>query len=272
MAETLSRPDHLPDFQTPPLNEVVVGVQFAPARGYQQIRASEVWGLYKAQFPAVEEMPPIPPAFETFGLSAGAQINFGIVTGAQHDRFWFLSPGGDELIQFQQDRLLHNWRKVGDQKNEYPRFERMVLKFEAELLRLETYFAELAPQTLNCNQAEISYINHMDLNGDSLRKIDDWVRFFDFGEREPDEVSVSLRRRLKSADGKPFGRLTCELNTAVNSQGHRILVLTLTVRGAPSGPTVAAALELLKRGRDVIVEEFAAITTDSAHKVWGRIR
>lgn len=74
MTDTLPRPDHLPDFRTPPLNEVVVGVQFAPARGYQQILAGEVWELYRAQFPTVEEMPPIPPAFETFGLSAGARL------------------------------------------------------------------------------------------------------------------------------------------------------------------------------------------------------
>lgn len=176
------------------------------------------------------------------------------------------------MIQFQQDRLLHNWRKVGDQKNEYPRFERMILAFEAELQSLEAYFAGLTPQTLNCNQAEISYINHINFDGDSLRKIDDWMRFLDLGAREPDDISVNLRRTLKSADGKPFGRLTCELNTAANSLRHRILVLTLTVRGAPSGQTIAAALDLLKRGRDVIVEEFAAVTTDSAHEFWGRIR
>ncbi len=274
MSTARSRPQHLPDYRKPPLNEVVLGVQFAPARGYQQIRAGEVWNLYKTEFPLVEEMPPIPPMFETFGLSRpGAMINFGIVSGAMHDRFWFLSPQKSELIQFQQDRLLHNWRKVGDNSNEYPRFEKMIANFEKELHLLEAYFNNLAPQKLICNQAEVSYINHIPLDkSEGREKASDWFRFADFGAAEPDDMSFVFRRALKGPSGVPTARLICETGTNFSPLGDRILVLTLTVRGAPEDATIPAALKLLRLGREVIVTEFAAITTDSAQDLWERVR
>jgi uncharacterized protein (TIGR04255 family) len=274
MSTVPSRPQHLPDYRNPPLNEVVLGVQFAPARGYQQIRAGEVWNLYKSAFPLVEEMPPIPPIFETFGLSwPGAMINVDIVSGAMHNRFWFLSPGKSDLIQFQQDRLLHNWRKVGDGSNEYPRFEKMIADFEKEIRLLEVYFNGLDPQKLICNQAEVSYVNHIPLDkSEGREKASDWFRFANFGAAEPDDMSFVFRRALKDPSGVPTARLICEAGTNFNPLGARIFVLTLTVRGAPEDPTVAAVFKLLRLGREVIVKEFAAITTDSAQEIWERVR
>ncbi len=87
------RPPDLPEFGKPPLNELVLGVQFDSPAGF-------------------------------FG--------FGPINGPMHNRFWFTSSSGDEIIQFQNDRLLHNWRKVGDQSNKYPRFDAIVTKFHNE--------------------------------------------------------------------------------------------------------------------------------------------
>lgn len=274
MPEIMSRPDNLPDYQNPPLNEVVLGVQFAPAQGYQQIRAGEVWELYRANFPFVEEQPPLPPAFETFGLPFQANaFNFGLVAGAMHDRFWFLSQNKEELIQFQQDRLLHNWRKVTDRDNTYSRFEKIIVDFETELHCLERYFDGISPQRLKCNQAEISYTNHISLDREgSPSHAGDWLRIFNFGDYEPDDVSLVARRALRDSTGTPYGRMIYEVSTASIPGAGRLLVVTLMVRGAPLDSSIASALDFLKRGRDVIVEEFTSITTDSAHELWRRVR
>lgn len=111
----MTRPADLPDFSKPPLNEVVLGVQFSPPAGYTQIQAGEVWNLYRERYPRVEEYMPLPPAYELFGLPGMGQTSnqFSFLEGPLHDRYWFLRTAGDELIQFQNDRLLHNWRKVG---------------------------------------------------------------------------------------------------------------------------------------------------------------
>ncbi len=268
-----SRPEHLPDYDRPPLNEVVLGVQFQPAKGYKQILAGQVWDVFRPKYPLVEEVQPIPPAFEVFGApSPVSAINFGLVSGARHDRFWFLSSSRDELIQFQHDRLLHNWRKVGDHSNQYPRFENMIENFEGELRLLEEYFQSLEPQALACNQAEISYINHIKFPlGGEREKAGEWLRFLNFIE-EPDDASCVARRVLTNAEKHPIGRLTCEMNYVRDPRSGATIVLNLTVRGAPATQSIDAAMLFLKMGREVIVEEFTAITTDSAHKFWGRLR
>jgi uncharacterized protein (TIGR04255 family) len=264
----VGRPSDLPDFRDPPLNEVVLGVQFAPAKGYSQIRASEVWALFKSAFPEVEEQPPLPPSFEVFGLPQATQMNLGFITGPRHDRFWFLAPSGDELIQFQHDRLLHNWRKVGDGSNQYPRFERMIESFRAELGALEGYFTSLAPQSLVINQCEISYINNIPWDDGP---VDAWLKFLHFQGETPDDFTAAFRRVLPGAEGQPNSRLICEAVTAFVST-QRIIRLTLSVRGAPAQTDVPTALEFLTRGRDVMVRTFAEITTESAHKKWQRIQ
>jgi uncharacterized protein (TIGR04255 family) len=268
-----SRPDHLPDFQQPPLNEVVIGIQFSPPAGYKQILAGDVWSLFKIDFPTVEEMPALQPTFEVFGPVFQPGLNFGVISGPMHDRFWFVSKLRDELIQFQQDRLLHNWRKVGDLTNEYPRFERMIERFYGEALAIEGYFNSIAPQAINCNQAEISYINHIPLIVDGVTtRVDDWLKFLNFSDRPPDDASGYWRRVVFNQNNVPIGRLTCEIASFFKPSVGPVVALTLTVRGAPAEPTIQSSIDFLKFGREVIVQEFALLTTDSAHKAWGRIK
>ena len=267
----VDRPTDLPDFRNPPLNEVVLGVQFSPARGYSQIRAGEVWALYKSKFPLVEEQPPLTPVFETFGRLQPMQMNLGIITGASHDRFWFLTPEKDELIQFQEDRLLHNWRKVGEGTNEYPRFERMIEKFERELGGLEGYFATLSPQTLAINQCEVTYVNHIPWTGAAGNDASRWLRFLQFGDSLAEEFSITFRRTIPSPTNQPIGRLICEASAAL-ADGKRVIRLSLTARGAPARPDVSAALDFLQRGREIVVRAFAQLTTEAAHQEWQRVQ
>lgn len=270
MTKKLERPEGLPDFDNPPINEVVLGVQFTPPAGYQQIRAGEVWSLFKDNYPRVEEQIPLPPQFETFGVHQQQRINFGLVTGGQHDRFWFLSENGELLLQFQIDRLLHNWRKVGDETNPYPHFEAMVNGFESELRKFETYVSSLQTQVLNCNQAEVSYINH--IVHDENDKVSDWFNTVNDRELNAENMSVTYNRTVTDDKGQPWGRLYSEVIPAFKRDGTRILALNLTVRGAPASPDIPASLDFMKKGREVIVNEFAKITTESAHRHWSRIQ
>ncbi len=269
MSNDAPRPDHLPEFRHPPLNEVVLGVQFNPPNGYQQIYAGEVWDLFRQEFPTVAEQPALPPSFETFGIhSMGKQVRF--ITGPQHARFWFLRQDGEELIQFQQDRLLHNWRKVGDETNEYPRFESMIKNFHGQLSQVQDYMTALIPQKLSINQCEISYINHIAPLPDKPLKTSDWLRFASF-EDEPDDFSINYREVIRDDEKKPIGRLTCEAVLGFKA-GLRIIVLTLTVRGAPKNSDIDSAIEFLEMGRNRIVSKFSEITTEKAHKQWERVK
>lgn len=249
-----------------------MGVQFAPPLGYSQIRAGEVWQLFRADYPQVQEREAITPSFETFGLPRPSPLTagFSLVTGALHDRFWFMRPLGDELIQFQHDRLLHNWRKIGDHSNEYPRFERMAESFQEELSALEKYVATLAPQTLAINQCEISYINQIEEASGSSPHPEKWLRFASFEGMPLEDFAITFREVVKNSAQHPVGRLICECSSGINSQGKPIIVLSLTVRGSPQLATILSALEFIQYGRSIIVRRFAELTTPSAHRVWER--
>ena len=272
MPSRVQRTEHLPDFDRPPLNEVVFGVQFAPAKGYSQVRAWEVWQLYRQDYPLVQEREALVPTFETFGPpSAGLMMGgLNFVTGALHDRFWFLRQTEDELLQFQQDRLLHNWRRVGDRSIEYPRYEKMAERFSTELERLEKYFSGLSTQSLNINQCEISYINHIEGEIGAPPRPIEWLRFASFEGQEPENISVAFRDVIRSNDHRPIGRFICECASGISPLGKPILVLTLTVRGTPSSGGRESALDFIHHGRDLIVQKFAELTTAAAHVVWGR--
>lgn len=246
-------------------------MQFSQPKGYQQIYAGEIWNLYRNEYPSVEEQAPLEPTFETFGLSApSGQIK--LITGASHDRFWFLSPKGDELIQFQNDRLLHNWRKVGDGSNPYPRFEYMIAKYRNELELLQDYMAKLSNTALVINQCEVSYINQIIVDNNDEAKASRWFRFVTFGETEADDFKLGFREIIRDGAGRPQGRLIGEVGNGLSQSGQRVFVFTLTVRGAPREPNIESALEFISKGRELIVKKFADLTSDYAHTKWERCK
>ncbi len=274
MPKTLNRPDYLPDFKKPPLSEVVLGVQFSQPKGYQQIFAGEVWELFREDYPHVQEQMPLQPNFEVFGLpSQGtviSHLNFG--TGSfLHNRFWFLTPKGDELIQFQQNRFLHNWRKIGDQSNEYPRFESMSERFEAELNKFQNYVGSLESQELLINQCEISYINHI-TDADGIKNFSDWLNYVSDEKMMLDDFNLRFSEVLNDRSNNPIGRLICETSLGITQEAKWMILFTLTVRGTPESNTINSALEFIKKGRDLIVCRFSELTTDKAHEKWGRIK
>ncbi len=241
-------------------------MQFAPVQGYQQIHAGKVWELFKSDFPTVQEHPALPSTFETFGF-APPQFGFDFLNGATHDRFWFLTDSQEELIQFQMDKFLHNWRKVRDEKNEYPRFEKIITKFSKELKTLETFFQKtFVSAPLSINQCEITYVNFIyqeDVKNLALSEIFSFLKF----NGDPSEISCSFNSYITNSKGEPKGRIKCELNQALGIRGP-LYRLSLTVRGAPETTTLNDALNFIISGRETIVNLFKETTSSKAHDLW----
>lgn len=261
------RPASLPDFENPPLNEVVLGIQFTPIPGYQQIHAGEVWKLYQSKFPVVQEHPALPPTLENFGFRP-TSMEFGFMSGATHDRFWFLNPSHDELIQYQPDKFLHNWRKVGTEENVYPRFEAIISKYSQELATLENYFkTSFSAPGISVNQCEVAYINYIymeDTKGLALNDIFSFLKY----DNLPDEFSCNFSRYLRNSEGQPHGRITCTVAQALGQRGP-MYTMSLSVKGYPGGPSIAEALKFISNGREAIVHLFKELTGPKVHKLWG---
>jgi uncharacterized protein (TIGR04255 family) len=266
------RPKNLPEFGNPPLNEVALGVQFTPAPKYSQIYSRDVWKLFEGGYPIVQEQGPLPPMFETFGFPSQPSIQFGLGNNAQHDRFWFIAPENNKLIQFQPDRLHLNWRKVPDNGEVYPRFDNMVLEFEANFISLQKLMVDFGAPSLTCNQVELAYINHIPMEGESgALKPTDFIKLKSAQIDNANDFNIIYRRVLYDSDQKPKGRLTVECITALDAKASSILVLNLTVRGQPKQPTVSGSIEFLNDARNIIVNEFDSISTQNAHILWNKV-
>src|SRR5579864_877029 len=130
------RPGGLPDFDNPPLVEVVLLVQFEALAPIEFIEAlGTLWLTLRNRFPNVEQQPPMSPVFEIFGVpSAPAWPSIRFARVPDLPRFWAVNQPGTELLQFQADRFAHNWRKLAVD-DVYPRYEQIRHTFMIELGR-----------------------------------------------------------------------------------------------------------------------------------------
>ncbi|RXH31986.1 TIGR04255 family protein [Bradyrhizobium zhanjiangense] len=263
--------DGLPEFENPPLNEVVLGVQFQSPSNFQEIRAYEVWRLYADRFPNLTEQPPMLPQFETFGAFQPPQIAFSFGPGLQR-RYWFESAAGDELIQFQHDRLFHNWRKRHPERANYPRFEYIIAEFERELLELERYVQGLGNERLVVTQCEVAYFNSILLEpGSDQFAPQQWFAFLS-PEHSPVESFSSAAGQVLRREGEPYGRLFRESATGFDGYRRPAVFLNLTARGLPATNDVPGALDFLNQHRYIISQEFIRATTPAAQQLWKRTR
>jgi uncharacterized protein (TIGR04255 family) len=271
------RPADLPDFTAPPVTEVILGVQFNNIAGFLTPHLGLVWERFKARFPKVEEYPPIPPTYETFGSHAQFAPNITVqFTPVELPRVFFINESNTELLQVQRDRFLHNWRKVGA-GDKYPRFERMIETFE---LGLTSFIDVITTEKLGAftpNQCEVTYINQIPVAEDREGLTELIERVFPNqlanttldGLGRPEDFRFLVRYVIRHKDS-PIGRLLVSADPARRADGVTILQLTLTARGKPFTPDISGAIDFLECGRLHVVRSFAKLTSSSMHEMWGR--
>ena len=272
------RPADLPEFRTPPLTEVALGAQFDVIPGFLTPHVGLIWQHFRKDFPVLEEQPPLPPLFETFGPNpqfvAGMSLQF--VTAPETPRVFFINEARTELLQVQRDRFLHNWRKIGE-ADSYPRFERMLETFKTGFATFTKAISSEGLGPVVPNQCEVTYINQMpvpaggnlsDLTDDLFGQHTGSLALDDLGK--PEDLRFLLRYVMRDADNKPVGRLIASAEPARRIDGQTIVQLTLTARGRPNTPDEKGVIDFLNRGHISVVKGFAHLTGPKMHKHWER--
>ena len=276
------RPPNLPDFEKPPVTEVVLGVQFKTDKPLRVPHLGLFWQTVRDAFPDFREQPPLAPEIELLepgvleAPQAQATIGIRIGPGAiPAPRCWFVDPPGNKLIQLQSDRFLHNWRKVTG-KEEYPHYEAIRDEFIARWREFVSFLndADLGAPTVT--QAELTYVNHIPKDScwseaDDMPKVFSCLKRVDepalFGPMEIMEFAI--RRRLP--DNR--GRLHVTAAPACHIKDKSIMIrMVLTARGPVGDNSDDAILDWMRMGRVEIVNSFTALTAPEAHKFWGRIK
>lgn len=269
-----NRIEALPEFSNPPLDEVALGTQFERLDGLLAPHMGAIWRHFRAEFPRVEQHAPLPPSFERFPPVGAANV-LQFRDAVETPRCWFVAADDSQLIQLQQDRFLHNWRRRGDQ---YPRFPSLREHFAAELNELAELVAGLGLGPLHHNQCEVTYTNVISGVGgeDPHRRLERLTplltgRMSDDFLPRAESSRVATTFVMETADEKPAGRLHLEMLPGFTQPNREPVVgLRITARGAPPSADTEGVLRFLDLGHEWVVRAFASVTSPEMHKEWGR--
>lgn len=274
----LKRPADLPDFDSPPVAEVVLGLQFATESPVLAIHAGLYWQLIRQDFPEVKDHPPVSPQTEDLSepKSRAASPSIQLITGPLPlPRVWFLDQSGNKLIQLQPDRFMHNWRRVkGDEP--YPRFEQLWEEFDARWSQFQGFLEDNGLGSPKISQAELTYVNHI-VQGSCWKEMMDVSDVFTFmsGLRQrarslpaPETANCTLTYKLD----QDMGRLHVSVQPVLRPSDKQLMLrMTLTVRGPVPDGSRTTITEWFQQARRYIVNGFTELTTPEAHKKWQRI-
>jgi uncharacterized protein (TIGR04255 family) len=246
----------------------------------RNIDMGSMWELFREQYPNVEEQAPLTSTFETFGLPVPAHPapQLTLVSEAEVLRYWFVTLDGTELFQIQPDRLIHNWRKHVPMAS-YPRYEPLKERFAAEAKKAQDFCIARGWGSIKPNQCEVSYINHISFEGDTVPEARLGEVFTIWSETYSDAYLKRIERGhfglsylLRSESEEPFGRLHVSAQPAILlSTSERIIRFALTARGKPQAEDIESAMKWLDLGRGAVVRAFASLTRKEMHDRWRRI-
>ena len=263
----------LPEYENPPLVEVVCGVTFknlniiAPHLGL-------LWQQYQPDFPRVEEVPNLPTPIEIFeGQTLQGEIE--LTRMPQLPRELFISEDENTVIQIQRDRFAHNWRKQRFE-NPYPRYDNVFDSFQKRFSIFENFIGN-ADMQISPVQYELTYVNHIP-QGDFWEKVSDIGNIFnrinfsfsgDLILKEPETVNW----RISFVLPKQSGRLYATIRTGATrtSDNKNIIVFDLTVRGIGEDKSLSNMKQWFDIAREWIVKGFTDLTSAEAQKqLWRR--
>jgi uncharacterized protein (TIGR04255 family) len=210
------------------------------------------------------------PSFEVFGVQNLVHpVRFTLGTPPPN-RALFIDSQKTELLQFQSDRFVRNWRK-NPGATEYPRYEALRDRFEKDFKIL----LEVLRSEPKINQCELTYVNHIDLGNSGDLELSDVLAPFCgtnsdtfLSAREGSQVNMRYVMRAEDVS-KPIGRLHIAAEQ-IALPNKNLVTITLTSRGEPVGPGLAGLLSFLDLARNWIVRGFTSVTTPKMHKHWGR--
>lgn len=262
-------------FQNPPLIETATSVQFNPLPLLGNAMLAVFWDRHlRKEYPKPRDAGPIEPQVEVFtGVPPPRPqpvLRFGPHPAA---RLMLASEDDHWMVQIQNGRIVFNWRKLGTA--DYPRWSGTLPKFNEAYLGLKTFVQQEKLGSIQPDQWEVTYANH-------LVKGADWERPADW----PDLLPGLLGRarftddlRVESAGGilhleivPQRGRLHVDLSHGLRRAGDKeeqILLLQLTARGSVEQQDDSSVFSGLKLGRSLVVKTFVQITGPAAHTRWG---
>jgi len=262
----------LPEFENPPVIEVVCGLMFDPLGGLLAPHLGLLWQRFREEYPKCQEVPPLAPVVELF--EGEPSIGLELSETPPLPRIWFTRADDVGIIQVQRDRFLHNWKKAkpGDA---YPRYGTVFSLFKDKLAIFEQFISDEGLGPVRPRQYELTYVNHIPKGKLVSSLLNISVLFPDFSWR------ADAGRFLACPDGLNWrtsfvlpehrGRLHVAIRSGVRRDDHEtIILLELTARGMAGVPDREQMWAWFDMAHEWIVCAFTDLTSPRAHSAWRR--
>ena len=222
-----------PDYENPPVIEVVCGVHFKTINNLLAPHLGLLWEKFRSEYPFCQEVAPLVSVIEKFEGKKQIGIEFQEVPPLP--RIWFIHENDNGIIQVQRDRFLHNWRKVRPD-DEYPRYPKVIKMFKSNLSKFESFLKENKFDEIVPLQYEMTYINHI-WEGDgwsNLTEIGKVLPDYSFRQNPtrflPEPERINWRTSFLLPD--KAGRMHVTIRNGKRRDDDKpMIILDLTVRG-----------------------------------------
>lgn len=268
----MSTRSSFPDYDSPPVHEVVMGLAFQPLVSLRIVHFGLIWEKIRSEFPNIEHAPLLGIEDMFASPSSGSGWPSMLLP-----RVWYINQSQDKLFQLQHDRFYVNWRSRTD-GNPYPRYPAMIGIYEKQLAVIADVFRQEGVGDIVPVSYELKYVNHI-LKGVA------WETFEDIGKIFPDLAWRSDSKRYlpipvggiwTAAFAIPNGmsRLNVRAHPGVRTVKdgkQEVLILELTVNGTVDSTKSVPAREWFDIAHEWIVKGFADLSSmDAQRRLWKR--
>lgn len=223
------------------------------------------WNEIREDYPKFEVHPPIGELNFAFSAAAPETI-FDLPV-----RCWFINEESNRLIQVQNNRFFHNWRRSSPDAS-YLHYDELRPVLEKEWRRFCGFLSRHVLGDPNVLLCEVSYINHL-VRGDGWNSFSDLSLIFPtigslagkaFVER-PETVLVNSTYVMPTNEG----RLRVVIQPAVRKMdGKEIIQLTVTGSCRPPSGDPNDLMTCLDYCREWVVRGFDDLTSAHMHSIW----
>lgn len=280
--------DGLPQFERPPVAEIIGAVQLAPVAEFNLrtiLRVARELDRAPARYELRDLQPQLPPIIEP-PPGGGAVIQLPQLTignAAQPHRARYFSTDGRFVLQLQRDRIAVNERRTQEDPG-IPSSTDVWPRLDAACEIFGRVTAEprspIRGRVLHPLLVELTYLNEITPDADVWESLADAYRVLapvnaaiaGAFKGPPDGLAISFSYPLEEPDHSFSGRLYISAQ-GVTAQGAKAAVIRLTVvsRCLVADPN-ASLQPIFERCHRTAVEGFCAATTPEMHKIWGRIK
>jgi uncharacterized protein (TIGR04255 family) len=255
-----------PDFENPPVVETSVGFHFIPIQGWTILHYGLLWQKLSDRYQRYEFNPPlVEPGAISVDLTKGL-ANLPV-------RVSFVDSANTNLVQVQNNFILHNWRK----SESIPLYQHYAVTREALRADWKIYRDFLSEHSLKFTEVvrcEASYFNHL-VKGDDWQDYSDLPNLFPSwrGTRAGGTLSTPQMIGITAAYSHSHGMLQIASQPALRQDGKEIIQLTVSATGNKLlSQDDDALFGCLDACHEIAISSFAEFTSDELHARWRKIR